>query len=173
MINWEEIYKLESNEFSEDPDKYADHELIYALSDIRQFTQRKLRPSKASGALARFEGSITSQHYVGSMGYPERKSTASDIFCEGIPFSTYSSIIASRLFKGVGVYLDTYGPDGLPWVMFHVDIRPRGFNQNSPLIWIVEKSEGKNVYKYPQAEPQYWSLLNDKALFRGKKFGVR
>jgi len=134
-------------------------------------------PSPISGTLARSTGSQTSQHHVGPKEKPFRKSTASDIFCEGVPFSNYSSILASRLFKGIGIYLDTKGPDGKPWVMFHVDIRPSGFNSNSPLIWIVEKvydplkDETVDKYRFPQADPKYWKLFNDERLYRDKKFG--
>jgi len=180
MIHWEKIYKLSQGEFSEDPDKYANPKVISGLSYIRKFTQRAMYPSPVSGALARFSGSKTSQHYVGNKNNPERKSTACDVFCEGIPFSIYSSIVASRRFRGVGLYLDTNGPDGLPWIMFHLDIRRKGFNANSPLIWIVERvwhptQAGKKVdkYRYPQAEPKYWSLLNDDRVYYDKQFGIK
>jgi len=177
MINWDDVYNLSPHEFSEDPDKYADPQLIYNLGVIRKFTQRKIRPSPVEGALARFNGSEKSQHYVGPKDSPIRKSTASDIFCEGIPIATYTSILASGLFNGIGIYLDTIGPDGTPWVMFHVDIRKEGFNRNSPLIWIAKKVQNvrthKRVtkYRYPQADNKYWSLLNDRKMFRDKKFG--
>ncbi|MCP4366794.1 MAG: hypothetical protein GY797_01580 [Deltaproteobacteria bacterium] len=177
MIQWDRVYKLEADEFSEDPNKYAEPDLIYALSDLRLFTQRKMRPSPVKGALARFGGSTTSQHYVGeSKEEHSRLSTGSDVFCEGPIFSIYSYLLYGKLFRGIGVYLDTTGPDGLPWVMLHLDIRPFGFNNNLPLIWIAEKvydpKKEKKVtkYRYPQSDSKYWKLFNDERLYRDKLF---
>jgi len=179
MINWDKVYKLSANEFSEDPDKFADPQLIYSLGNLRKQLKNKMRPSPVKGTLARHTGSEDSQHFVGPEINPIRKSKASDVFCEGYPFQTLSIVLSTGHFNGVGVYLDTKGPDGLPWVMFHLDIRPNGFATNLPLIWIVEKvydaEKDKKVYKYryPQFDPQYWKLFNDKKLFKSKQFGVR
>lgn len=176
MIHWDKVYRLKAGEFSEDPNKYAEPQLIYSLGTIRKFTQKIMRPSPVRGALARFTNG-KSQHCVGPENAIIRKSTASDIFCEGIPFYIYSSILSSNLFKGIGIYLDTKGPDGLPWVMFHVDIREKGFSEISPLIWIVERvhdfvrDKMIDKYRYPQVEPQYWDLFNDKRIYRNKKYG--
>ena len=179
MIKWETVYKLSANEFSEDPDKYAEPQLIHSLSILRRSTRKKMRPSPVKGALARFKESKTSQHYVGPKDNPIRKSTASDTFSEGVPVSTYSHILYSHLFMGIGIYLETNGPDGLPWIMFHVDIRPKGIDYKSPLIWIVEKvynaKKDKEIdaYRYPQTDSKYWKLLNNKKFFLNKKFGVK
>jgi len=171
VIRWESLYRLTRSEFSENPDIFAEPALMYGLSDLRSSTQKRIFPSSASGALARHDGRQTSQHFVGPKETPIRKSTACDIFCEGSPIFTFTSILSLHTFKGIGIYLDTKGPDGLPWVMFHVDIRPNGFNDNSPLIWIVEKINGKDFYRYPQADHKYWDLFNDARFTSNKKFG--
>ena len=167
-IDWRKVYKLSADEFSEDPNKHAEPELIYSLGKLRKLLRTIMRPSPVKGALARFSGKTTTQHYA--VG---RKSTGSDQFIEGIPFEIYSKILFSRLFTGVGIYLDTKGPDGLPWVMFHLDIRKRDF----PFIWIAKKEydprkkEFRTFYKYPQYDSKYWSLLNDDRIYKNKLFG--
>ena len=176
MINWESVHKLSPGEFSEDPDKYAEPELIYGLSHLRKLTRKAMYPSPVSGALARFSGSSTSQHFVGPKNKPVRKSKASDIFCADVPMVTYSSILMAGMFTGIGIYLETNGPDGLPWIMFHVDIRTH--ISTLPLIWIVErvydpiKKKRIDKYRYPQTSPDYWKLLNDKRFYSHKKFGI-
>lgn len=170
MIDWNSVFRLNSWEFSENPDKYADPMLIYNLSDLRRLSNERIYPSPVSGALARFNGSETSQHYVGSKDDPVRKSTGIDIFMEGTPFSNYSFILHSRLFTGIGIYLDTTGPDGLNWIMFHLDMRP--FKSNLPLIWIATKEEsGSTKYHYPLNNIQNWTKLNNERFFTPKEFG--
>lgn len=175
-INWNNVYKLSPGEFPEDPDKYAEPVLIYSLGDLRQFLQKRMFPSPVSGALARFGGSETSQHYVGPKNDIQRKATGCDVFCEGVPFETYTILLASKLFNGIGIYLDTNGPDGMPWVMFHLDMRFKGFTEILPLIWIVKKEwdttkhELVDKYRYYQSIPNYWSLLNNEKFFRDKQF---
>lgn len=167
MINWDYVYKLAPHEFSEDPDKYAEENLIYYLGRLRKKLGKKMRPSPVPGALARFDSKAsTSQHYC-AVG---KKSKASDQFIESIPFQIFCTILDLRLFNAIGIYLDTKGPDGMPWVMFHLDIRRR--TMNLPLIWIVEKIGGADVYRYPQSDPKYWSLFNDSRMYQNKQFGV-
>lgn len=169
MIDWKTVYKLSAREFSEDPNEHAEPKLIYSLGFLRKLTNEKMFPSPAPGALARMEGRNSSQHFA--VG---RKSTASDVFCEGIPIANVFSILSSKWFNGVGIYIDTIGPDGLPWIMFHLDLRPIGFDTETPLIWITEKEydfkKGKTVtkYRYPQSDPKYWKLLNNPKFFREK-----
>lgn len=167
-IDWEDISKFTPDEFSEDPDKYADPELIYRLNFYRIKSKCIIKPSPITGALARFDGG-DSQHTVKD----NQLSKASDIFQEGVPFQNYSLLLSMRLFNGIGVYLDTDGPDGFPWIMFHVDIRNIGYDYGNPLIWIVTRTHKKNNYFYPQYEPQHWKLFQDEKLFIHKKFGIR
>ncbi len=169
MINWNNVYKLSPEEFSEDPNKYADPKLIYSLGKLRELLDMRMFPSPVSGALARQKGSKTSQHYA-----VNRLSTASDVFIEGIPFAILTKVLFSNLFTGVGIYLDTRGPDGKPWVMFHLDIRKRYF----PFIWIVQKMYDPETgiisdsYLYPQKHPEYWRLMNNECLYKNRLYGA-
>ena len=169
MINWNSIYKLSPGEFSEDPNKLAEPALIYSLSKLRKILGSKMYPSPTPGALARSNGSKTSQHYA-----VDRLSTASDVFIEGAPFEIFSKIMYSKLFTGIGIYRNTKGPDGKPWVMFHLDIRKREF----PFIWFVHKlydrdtREISDCYRYLQNDARYWRLFNDTKLFENKLFGA-
>lgn len=174
-IDWKDISKFTPDEFSEDPDKYAEPELIYRLNFYRVKSKSKIKPSSIKGALARFDGG-TSQHTIKD----NKLSKAVDIFQEGIPFKNYSLLLSMGLFNGIGIYLDTAGPDGLPWIMFHVDIRNRGYGYGNPLIWIVEKvvdpsdpTKRINKYRYPQYESKYWKLFQDERLFIPKKYKIR
>jgi hypothetical protein len=173
MIDWSAIQYFNANEFSEDPTYLADPKTIMALDQFRKLLNQRIYPSPVKGALARLDGNPGSQHYIGTSAYqPVRKSTAVDVFCEGIPIDTYQTLISSKLFNGIGVYLDTRGPDGLPWIMFHIDTRPRGFNAHLPLVWIAMKGSKQNQYYYPQSQPSTWSFFNDARLFADKRFGT-
>lgn len=169
MIKWNDIYKLSPGEFSEDPDTYAEPELIYSLGKLRELLGSPMYPSPVKGALARQYGSKVSQHYA-----VNRLSTASDQFITGIPFDIFSKIMYSNLFTGIGIYPDTKGPDGKPWVMFHLDIRKRAY----PWIWFCHKlydTKEKTIsdcYRYPQKNPEYWRLFNDDKLYKNKQFGA-
>ena len=174
MIDWSKVYKLKASEFPEDPDLHADPSLIYALGGLRSSLKDELLlPSPARGALARFDGSKTSQHYA--VG---RFSTACDIFCTGVPNDAYKLILANPFFKGIGIYLDTKGPDGLPWIMFHVDIRRESLPGNKPLVWIVKKEinpvthKKADSYYYPHKDHNLWDLLNASTFFKNKQYGI-
>lgn len=120
-------------EFPEDP-LFADPKLLIALDYLRDFIGYPIMPSPVSGALARFNGSKTSRHYAQG-----RLSTACDIFINADSFESYSKILQSGLFKGIGCYFDTkYG--GKPHTMFHLDLRPK------PLIWY--RNLGSYTYEY-------------------------
>ncbi len=163
MINWKNIKRFSIAEFPEDPDKFAEPQLIYKLNTFALQLGKAIYPSPVKGALARLSGSKTSQHYA-----INRKSTAVDIFCEGVPFFVLSELLVSKLFRGIGIYLDTDGVDGLPWVMFHVDLRPK---KGSPLIWIARKEydaiKEKIVtkYYYPQNDSDHWKLLQNDHMY--------
>jgi len=160
MIDWDKADNFSPYEFPENT-SFAEPELFYRLSRLRKLIDRKIFPSPAQGALARMTGSPSSQHYA--LG---RLSTACDIFCEGTPIQNFISLIGSKLFNGIGVYLDTIGIDGLPWVMFHVDTRE--LNNDSPVIWIVTKTNNNNNYYYPQDNPESWSLLKHDLLYKDR-----
>ena len=164
-VNWKEIKYFKAQHFSENPND-ADPLIFYNLDFCRKRMNQRIFPSPVKGALARFSGSTKSQHYA-----VNRQSTACDVFCEGIPIINFLSILHSKLFNGIGIYLDTKGIDGLPWIMFHLDIRKRAKNK-LPLIWIAEKLNIKDKlvtkYRYPQSESKYWSLLRDTRLYTAK-----
>jgi hypothetical protein len=170
-INWDHVNFFSKDEFNEDPDKYAEPQLIYALSHFRINLNECVFVSPVKGAFARFDGSKTSQHFVDSKEHPSKKSTGIDVFPEGIPIAIFSCLLNQRLIKGIGIYLDTTGNDGHPWVMFHIDIRKTGF-KNLPLIWFCTKDNGINKYYYPQTNPEYWSFLKDERMYIRKEFGV-
>ncbi len=168
MINWDNVDHFELDEFSEDPE-LAESELIYTLDYARRLHGKKVRLSPVKGAFIRFGGSSGSQHFVGENKYNiERKSTAIDIFPEGTPIEFYSILLRVREIRGIGIYLDTNGVDGQPWIMFHIDIRECGFKVDVPLIWITIKTHGKNTYLYPQLKSEYWSLLQDDRLYENR-----
>ena len=117
MINWKEIKHFKKHEFSEDPDIYAEPELILNLERYRILLNNKVHPSPREGTLARFEDEDKySQHYA--MG---RKSTATDVFPDGDPLIAWMLAISCGLWGGVGVYFDTtylYKPK----IMLHLDL---------------------------------------------------
>lgn len=140
MINWKLVPDFSVKEFSEDPDKYADPEVIYNLQRARLLLNVKIFPSPVSGALARINtGSKTSQHYTDSQG--TIKSKAIDFFCEGNCAVNTMLLLNSRIFKRFGVYFDTKY-DGKKWVMFHGDNKIK----SDPLFWY---RDGCGVYHYP------------------------
>jgi hypothetical protein len=170
FIDWKHIHFFTKSEFNEDPDKYADPTLIYTLDKFRLTFGERIFPSPVEGAFVRFDGSKTSQHYVGDKENPIRKTTAIDFFPEGTPIEVYTYLLTNFLIKGIGIYLDTKGNDGLPWIMFHMDIREKGFKA-FPLIWFCKKEKGINKYYYPQNNSKYWSFLTDERMYKRKVFG--
>lgn len=167
-VDWNYVHNFSPEEFPEDPTYYAEPFLIHRLQDLRSTLGRAIHPSPVSGAMARDYGSKTSQHYIGNFKNPTRLSTAIDIFPEGRPIDCYTTLVSMIGINGIGVYLGTRGVDGLPWVMFHIDIRKVADGIERPLIWIADKA---NRYYYPQKAPQYWSMLRDEKMFIDKVKG--
>jgi hypothetical protein len=163
MINWDIVENFKPYEFIDDTDM-VEPELIYSMDSLRNRAKNRIFPSPVRGSMVRFDGSETSQHYA--VG---RLSTAIDIFCEGYPMVSFIEILNTKNFNGIGVYVDTNGPDGKPWTMFHIDIRKRGFDDTHPLIWVsrveIVNRKKKRKYYYPQTHSQYWSLLHDNRMF--------
>lgn len=164
QIDWLFTKNFSKNEFSEDPNKFADPVLIHSLQELRNELGSSIYPSPVKGALARNYGSKKSQHYVGDYLKPVRKSTAIDIFPEGRPIDCLVACLSNENINGIGVYLGTTGVDGLPWIMFHIDIRP--IDGKIPLIWIADKN---NRYYYPQSDPSKWKLLQDERMIQLKR----
>jgi hypothetical protein len=130
-------------EFPEDL-KFASHQLLKNLDNLRDFVGHPIYPSPVSGALARFDGSKTSRHYA--VG---RKSDAIDIFIDADPFESYIKILQSRLFNRVGVYFDTHYKNK-KWVMFHIDLKKQY------LFWYRDNSK----YHYSTEKNFYGNLLS-------------
>lgn len=164
---WKHLKYFNSSEF---PNKgeYTNVRLLSNLNQARELIKQRIYPSMVEGALARFGGSKTSQHYVGEdLNNIIRKTTAIDVFAEGTPIENFQLIYGSGLFKGIGIYLDTNGPDGEPWVMFHLDIRDKGFGE-VPLIWFAVKEQGVTKYRYPQWDNKQWVLFQRSELCKSK-----
>jgi hypothetical protein len=114
------LKNFEFTEFSESAELYADGELLFNLQHFRTLLGVPFYPSKAKGALARFDDKDKkSQHYA-----MNRYSTAIDGFCDCHIFKAWSIAISCGLWGGVGVYFDTKGNNGSPWPMLHLDLRP-------------------------------------------------
>ena len=170
-VDWNKIKNFKKSDFPEDPDQLAESDLIYTLQELREFLKSPIYPSPAKGALARLSGSIRSQHYA-----VNRKSTAIDVFIEGIPIDILVHILSFHKFNGIGFYPLTTGPNGKQWPMFHLDLRPVGFNERMPLIWIRDKVYDiptKSItsnYFYPQRNIEKWNLFDDKKFYTHYKF---
>ena len=168
-IDWRYAYNFLPREFSEDPDIYAEPFLIHRLQDLRTRHGKPVYPSPVSGALARVTGSIHSQHYIGdSWNDIQCKSKAIDFFPEGSAMQCAAIAMRMAGINGVGIYLNTTGVDGKPWVMIHMDIRTLAGDIERPVIWIVDDN---NNYCYPQSNPMYWELFQDKRLYEYRRKG--
>jgi hypothetical protein len=168
-IDWTKVMFFKEEEFDCDL-SLLNPEILYTVDGMRKRLGAGISPSKAEGAIVRFGGSETSQHYVGEVGGKiVRRSSAMDLFpnCKPIEFLVLS--LCTPGINGIGVYFDTKNNMGVKQVMFHVDIRQIGYNDIVPLIWIVKKESGKDKYFYPQVEKEYWSLLKDDILHRSWK----
>jgi|GEM_PF-2560627 len=146
MITWTKAPDFKPSEFAENPDKFADPQLIYGLQDYRNLLGRKVFPSPVPGALARSDKD--SQHFYNlESGI---RSRAGDVFVEGCPAEAWQIAVTSQLWGGVGLYLDTKYK-GKKWPMLHLDLRSLGENHSKEmvLLWIRTK---KGKYRYPQHE---------------------
>lgn len=135
-INWNNVTNFSASEFPEDPDLYADPQVIYALDQEREWLGKRVWPSPAEGGLARFgEDDRGGQHFAA----PEEGiySKAVDRFPEGHIKQAWLLSISSGLWGAVGIYTDTNGPDGSRWPMLHSDLRAPGVghSQDHMLLW--------------------------------------
>lgn len=141
MIKWDEIKYFKKHEFPENPDIYAEPQLIINLNDYRKLLNKRVYPSPVPGALARFDDKAKgSEHYAIS-----RKSTAIDVFPEGSILRAWMVALTSGLWSGIGVYFDTEFR-GKDWCMLHLD------NREDPLIWY---RLNKKDYYYPLHSEAY------------------
>jgi hypothetical protein len=131
---------------SEFPDslELADPWFISSLDRLRDEVGSAIFPSPVAGALARLDGSTTSQHYA-----VNRLSKACDVFFKADSFKAYTVLLRSGLFSGIGVYFDVQYM-GKPHVMFHLDQR------KTPLMWYRDYGS----YHYEYESGFYRNLLN-------------
>jgi hypothetical protein len=139
MIDWDRIQYFAKDNFPEDPDKHADPDLLYKLDAFRTNWGYRIYPSPAPGALARINDP-DSQHYSDGKG---RLSRAVDVFPDCPGGVAFLAALASNLWEGIGLYLDTHFRNQ-PWDMLHLDLRSRP--DQLALYWIRRQGE----YIYPQ-----------------------
>lgn len=111
------------HEFAENPVKYSDPHALICLQDLRIDVASSIYPSLANGAVARFDGSKTSRHYVDTTLSIPKYSTAFDLFFKADPAWVFHKILINPSFRGIGVYFDTRNNKGKDQIMFHVDTR--------------------------------------------------
>ena len=98
----------------------VDAALIIVLQRLRTVSGVPIYPSPLPDAWARMSGSATSRHYA-----VDRLSDAGDMFPErGRFMELFFRAQQMPEIGGIGVYADTTGPDGKPWPMLHIDLRP-------------------------------------------------
>ena len=173
-MDWSVVKYFNESEFHGDANN-LDVNVILGLDYLRGKLKEPIHVSNVKGAVARYWGSKTSQHYVG-LNQEEivRKSTAVDVFIEGIPFLNVIGIIKAELFTGIGIYINTTGMDGEPWLMFHLDQR-KDRSVTDPLVWIANKvydstkKKWVTKYHYPQRDASLWSLLQKPIFFKERE----
>ena len=176
-MDWGMIKHFSKDEFPCDTD-LIDPEYFNRLEMGRVALGECIHPSPVEGAFARFGGSTGSTHYVGeNPSCIVRLVTGGDVFCEGVPFVNFNTLLHAKVFSGIGIYLDTQGPDGLPCVMFHLDIRSN-YTVEKPLVWIcikkldAETGEIYNSYLYPQNDNKHYLLLKRAIFFKEREIDI-
>ena len=132
--------------------RYMDRLILSRIQAYRNMLKSPFSISMANGALIRFGGRKTSEHYVGvsSKGPLIKLSRAIDGFPDCNIFKAWTTALSSGMFSGVGVYFDTKNNHGKPQPMLHLDLRP------APLIWYRDKGE----YFYPYRGRDFFKNLN-------------
>lgn len=173
-MNWSKIKHFSKAEFNCDTELLNPFAL-QALDKLRELYGKPIYPSPVKGAVVRFGGNPKSQHYVGEdKNHIIRHSKAIDIFPTGVPIEFLTYVLNSGLFSGIGMYLDTTGIDGKPWVMFHLDIRNKGFKPGVSLVWIAIKKLSqkthnlKTLYHYPQINSSFWRFLKNEQMYQNR-----
>lgn len=158
-LDFDTIRHFQPGEFPEGTLEFMDAELIRQVGAFRQALDNAVVPSPLKAGWVREDGSETSRHYIGAVRrdedgneQSERLSDAGDLF----PYCDIRHAFMTALslpFGGIGVYLDTHGPDGKPMPMMHVDLRP-GPRQ----IWMRYKGQ----YHYPYRNERSMKLFFQK-----------
>lgn len=98
----------------------TDAETILTLQEIRNQGRFAIFPGQYQTNWGRTTGSETSEHYA--VG---RLATAGDVFpARGKALKFWLLAQDQEDVGGLGLYLDTKGPDGMLWLMVHFDLRP-------------------------------------------------
>lgn len=149
IINGIPMKNFTSEEFPEDPEKYADTALLIALQYYRNKINMPFKISPVKGALARFDGRETSMHrIIEEKGHIVKRSKAIDGFPKGDIFKAWAIAQGCGLWNGMGVYFDTELNDKYQ-PLLHLDKREK------PLIWY---RINKNEYHYPYEKGFYKEL---------------
>ena len=139
-------YFPEFEAFGIDLDR-IDKRLIDALVDVRCLSGIPIIPSPVIAGWYRNSGSETSRHYA--VG---RLSDAGDIFpARGRTLDLWLTVLSHSDINGIGLYTDTNGPDGRPWIMMHIDLRP-----GNRVLWI--RDEGK-YYSINRNKKAFWDAF--------------
>jgi hypothetical protein len=122
------------SEFPEGVLEHVDARLIQRLDEFRDRLGQPIYPSPLAAGWYRTTGSTGSRHYA--VG---RISDAGDIFPRGNAVNAVLVALRQRCWGGIGIYFDTHGPDGTPWPMLHLDLRP-----GQQVLWM--RQAGRYVY---------------------------
>lgn len=125
-------------------------QLILELQEFRTTTGIPIIPSPLQDGWWRDTGSKTSRHYA--VG---RLSDAGDMFAQKDRILTcWLQAIQWPAFGGIGLYTDTHGPDGTPWPMMHVDMRP--YSRGQKVLWVRDENE----YINPRNQDEFWEIVH-------------
>jgi len=158
-INGVNMPNFTNKEIPPEKAQYMDSKILENIQLYRYTLGCPFGVSLDRGALVRFSGRKTSEHFVilhPETGLPMKLSRAIDGFPECNIFEAWSVALSSKLFGGVGVYFDTKNNHGVPQPMLHLDLRP------APLIWY--RHEG--VYCYPHKDDNFFKDLQNLFLIR-------
>lgn len=126
------------SEFPGDALNHVDADLVLGLDELRDMLDSPILPSPVLAGWYRTSGSQNSEHYA--VG---RLSRAGDVFPDSNIVHALLTAMRQRAWGGIGVYLDTTGPNGQPWPMLHLDLR-----RGEQVLWMRLPGDR---YIYPQS----------------------
>ena len=145
------IHGIDMPNFTEDefPEGELAHTSFHLLARLQMFREKlgvAVHPSKVKGALARYDGPRTSDHFV-KVG--EIASTGIDVFCDCSIFKAWTVAISCGLWDSVGVYFDTRDNNGVDHPMLHLGLRKKR------AIWLRDN----HVYVSPGGDKLFYDKL--------------
>jgi len=152
IINGVEMINFTHKEIPPYIAKYMSPKILSCIQWYREILGCPFNISLANGALTRFDGRKTSEHYVivnQKSGEIEKPSRAIDGFPDCNVFEAWGKALSCNIFSGVGVYFDTKNNQGEPQHMLHLDLREK------PLIWY--RDGGK--YFYPHKDKMFFEKI--------------